>query len=215
MKHLLLLVVTFLSALVSHGQTTIAHNGHTITIAKDSKANVTDPVTREHKEILVKGSPVSIDGRKLYSTQELSSPPKVKDSTAKDIKLSEYIFLALKSTMEGLADGRYVPNIERVVIDNTGKLIYWQFTGVKEMKITGGPSKYNYSDLPLDDASIPPKMQQQLKGEILQILQHFPKATPGTANNKAVNVTGYLFSKGNYIEVKNHKATLHQDYWSL
>lgn len=200
---------------LAFAQDNILHNGLTITITRDSKATVTDPVTHKQREIPVTGSPISVDGRKLYATQELSSAPTIKDITGKDIKLSDYIFQALKSKMENLDDGYYVPELKNLVIDSNGKLIYWQFSGLKAIQITHGSSKYNYSELPLDSTRIPVKSRHSINLKTTALLQHFPTVTPGIVNNRAVDVTGELFSKGNFIKVKDHVATLHEDYWSL
>ncbi|MBX2906958.1 MAG: hypothetical protein KF744_13020 [Taibaiella sp.] len=215
MKLNILLPFALLVAKLASGQTALVRNGHTITISADRRAAAIDPVSHQHREMLLKGRPISIDGNKLYTTQELSTAPTAKDRSGKDIKLNEYIFQALKSTIESLDNGYYVPDITDVVIDSTGKLIYWQFTGIKEFHLTHGDARYNYSDLPLADSSIPTDIQQTLKEQATAILQHFPHTTPGTIKNRPVNVAGDLFSKGNYIEVRDHKATLHQDYWSL
>ena len=215
MKQSLLSASILLISNLAMGQKTIVQNGHTITISDERKVTVIDPVSREELKVSSPGNPALIDGRKLYATRDLSSSPTVKGITRKDIKLSEYIFLALKSKMESLEDGYYVPDLKHIVIDSNGKLTYWQFYGLKEIKIAHGSSKYNYSDLPLDSTRIPSESRHCINLETTALLQHFPIITPGRVNNRAVDVTGELFSKGNFIQVKEHVATLHQDYWSL
>lgn len=199
----------------ARGQTTSIHNGYTITFSKETRATVVDPITHEPKQTKSPGQPTQLDREPIYTTPVLSSAPTMRYNKGVNIKLCVFIFRSLKSTLETLQDGYYVPDITNAIVDSSGKLIYWQFTAIKEFRFTHGASKYNYSDLPLENCGIPTDTQQKLKEETLAILQHFPQASPGTIKNRSVHVTGYFFSKGNYIEVKHHKATLHEDYWSL
>lgn len=212
--HILAVLTTFITFRAS-AQTTFVHNGQIITFSKEQRATVIDPVTHNAKQVTAPPTPILLDGKKIYTTQDISSAPTLKNSAGKDIKLCMFIFQSLKSSLEKLDDGYYVPDINNAIIDSNGKLVYWQFSGIKQFHITRGTAKYNYSDLPLTDSSIPPQLQSQLEHETTALLEHLPQTIPGKVGKLAVNVTGYLFSKGNYIEVRNHQAILHEDYWSL
>lgn len=212
--HILAVLTTFITFRAS-AQTTVAQNGHTIKFSEEQRATVIDPVTHSPKQTTSPVTPILLDGKKIYTTQDISSAPTLKNSAGKDIKLCTFIFQSLKSSLERLDDGYYVPDITNAIIDSSGKLIYWQFSGIKQFYVSRGTAKYNYSDLPMADSSIPPQLQSQLKHETTALLEHLPQTTPGKVGKLVGNVTGYLFSKGNYIEVRNHKAILHEDYWSL
>jgi len=215
MKRSALFTIVLIAWLWARGQTAIVHNAHTITFSKEKLATVVDPVTQETKQTTSPARPVALNGEPVYTTQDLSAAPTMRDSNGANIKLCAFIFRSLKSTLEALQDGYYVPDITHAIVDSSGTLIYWQFTGLKEIHLARGAAKYNYSDLPLADSGIPTDIQQKLREETIAVLQHFPQTMPGTIRNRSVHTTGYFFSKGNYIEVKDHKATLHEDYWSL
>lgn len=215
MKHIVLFAIALVAFHTAISQTTVAHNGHTIKFSKEQRATVIDPITHTPKQITSPGIPIQLDGRKVYTTQDLTSAPTLKNNDGKNIKLCVFVLQSLKSSLEKLDDGYYVPDITNAIIDSNGKLIYWQFSGIKQFRITRGTAKYNYSDLPLPESSIPAQLQSQLKHETTALLEHLPQTAASKVGKLAVAVTGYLFSKGNYIEVKNHKATLHEDYWSL
>lgn len=213
MKNHILTVLTVLIAFHSHAQTTLEHNGHTIVISKATTALVSDPFTNTYRDVEVPGEPQKLDGRPIYRAQDLTKSPTLKDSMGNDVKLSMFIFLATRQSFEELNNGRYVPDITDIIVDSTGRLVYWNFTGVKSFARFEGSG--GYDPLPLVTGLIPKRLEKKLNKRVKKSLEQLPLSTPPHIGKQPVAVTGYLFSKGNYIEVKNHKATLHEDYWSL
>lgn len=95
-----------------------------------------DPVTGTEEIQLLSPRPLLVNGKRIYNIDTLKTFPSIKSSTALSEKLSVYLFNSLKKHLDSLDDGNYVLAINNTVIDDKGKLMYYEFDGIKTLIIT-------------------------------------------------------------------------------
>jgi len=221
-----LIVWVFLFSFSAAGQTTIGFMGNSLIISKGDSTTVMDPITGQPSAGYVAGIPMSLNGEKIYDNRQLSVHPEYENPRGNKMKLASYIFLTVKKKLELLDDGSYLLEIDNPVIDKHGRLVFYQFEGIKQIMLQADTSKYATTRLNdcstwqlmnsiVDDKNIQLNVKNDINASVAALLNQYPTVKSGQYNGAAVNTTGYLFSGGSIIVVKHHAARLEDDYFSL
>jgi hypothetical protein len=91
---------------------------------------IVDPVTdKKIKKVENKGTvPVKMNGRKIYRTYELFAAP----ATYLEFgPLGDYIFRELRDELNKLPNGNYVMLVDNIVVDDIGKIVYYEYHGMR------------------------------------------------------------------------------------
>lgn len=145
--------------------------------------------------------PVAINGKPILGNEPqyllpgeyINYTPPVFNGSA--LSLDEYLFSELKGELDKLEDGVYRLNINRLLVDDEGKLAYYENKGI---------------EISMGDFETKPVMDEQTMNEINRKLDGLLEGPvtykPAVKEGKAVNVR---LGFGNYyIVVKQHKAQL-------
>jgi hypothetical protein len=151
--------------------------------------------------IVSKVIPVKINGKPIYGNEThywqpdenmkytipmLSTPEK---------DLEQIFFAKLKNELSKLEDGYYTFRVNDLVIDEQGKVAYFESRSIDALPETSG-----------DYPKISNEVKEQINQTLEEILNGFDRFKPALKNGKAINVR---LSLGNYeIKVKNHQAKL-------
>ncbi len=177
---------------------TVTYKGNTIVYAQDSKVDtvtMVDPVSGNEITRYIKKNPVpgTINGEKIYSGDTVSSRPQF---NLKYGSLRKFIISKLADQLKKLPDGAYDLNIRDVVIDASGKVVYYDYKGFERFQF--GPG---------GNVPIPAKLQKEINNQIEKTMDNVPAYIPATYHNKNVPASlnyGDLFDS---IDIKDHKIT--------
>jgi hypothetical protein len=152
---------------------------------------VTDPVTRKTttQKIAYDAVPVKMNGVKIYNSDEVTQKPVQVDER---VSLPVYVLKGLNSEFSKLPDGRYLVYVSNIIVDNKGKVVYYEYEGIasERSKVKIPDSVKNAIDVKID-----------------------PLATrlvfkPGRMNDKPVTVRTDIDFGMFTIVVKKRKATV-------
>lgn len=139
-------------------------------------------------------SPIAVHGKKVYSANEVTTLPQWMGKTS----LEEYLLARLKKNIEEMhgPDGTLHINAGRAVIDETGKLAYYEYDGGRWQAKEGAK---------------PNSWARDPGGSIVFALNGAPPMKPATLNGE--NVCAYInLSKCDYhFDIKNHVVTFKKD----
>lgn len=152
---------------------------------------IVDPITGEEiwKTRVTSGSPDKINGKKVYYDHEVTTRPR---HSIGALPLDEYIMTNIKPDIEKLQlpDGALQVALSRIIIDEKGKIVYYEYNGITLWQ-------KDITHRIVNDAEIAPK--------IFQLLEAAPTMKPATLNGK--NVAAYLSNSSLYdfkIEINSH-----------
>jgi hypothetical protein len=148
------------------------------------------------------------------------------DANGNSMKLSEYIFHAVKGKLALLEDGLYILDITNPVTDTQGHLVYYEMNHVKQImgldaasgkkaQPYGEAKRMVYTEFSTDDGNIPPGIRNEINNSVIETLKRLPTLKSGRKGNSPVNTTGYLFSIENPIVVEKNAVTIVDDFFSL
>ena len=151
---------------------------------------VTDPVDG-HKVMKITTKdpiPTKMNGIKIYNTDEVTHKPvPVSDK----MSLELYIFKGLSNELNKLPDGSYYLYISNIIIDNKGKLVYYEYDGLTSRK--------NKPKVPVD-------IKKAIDNKIDALMNKAPAFNPGSVNDHNVIVRTDIMLSMFTIVVKKHKA---------
>lgn len=146
--------------------------------------------------------PVSLNGQPVFGSeryydifneQKPYTPPTL---SGDEQHLEQYLFKHLEQDLNGLEDGRYVININNLVIDNQGRVAYYD-----EVEII--PDYAPVEDKPMINA----QLQKNINSQVVELLEAGTiRFQPAVQEGKAINVR--LNPQDYQVLVKGHKATL-------
>ncbi len=116
-------------------------------------------------------SPLTVNGRKIYDSKELASEPQ---NTTLKTPFAEYIFTGLSSSFKSLPDGAYEFNLYPVIIDNNGKIVFYDF------RTFYGYDKKN-KRIRIDEL-----LYKIIAAKLDELINNAPKFAPGKAGGKNV-----------------------------
>jgi hypothetical protein len=120
------------------GPVVFARNGNTVTY-KGNKFTLTEEIrdtmsllnyvdeTEKTQIRVVEPYPVAMNGRKIYNTVEVASEPEPIDQSR---PFEDAVLESLVMEFNALADGFYHLAIANIVVDESGKVVYYEFGGI-------------------------------------------------------------------------------------
>jgi hypothetical protein len=217
MRFVYLLICLFFSSLVAQGQTPVRFKNNNFIISKGDSASVFDPITGAETSEYVPGKPISMNGEQILDNRTLPVHPEYTDSAGNKMKLSSFVFKVLERKLEALDDGDYTLDINNVVVDKAGRLVYYRFHGIKQIvrrpvsSTHEGNKKFILLNSELNDSKIPPPIRKSINSAARDLLAGFPVVESGQKDGRHVNTTGYF----NNMTVKDHRVKLNDDYFAL
>ena len=147
--------------------------------------------------------PVTINGKPIFGNEQeyFLSPAYTNETTPvvdrTDRSFDEFIFGKLKEEISKLNNGDYVLHINRIVIDEQGKIAYYENEGISFITSSSG-------NLSIIDENV----KKDIHDKITAILENDIKFKPALKDGKPVNAR---LSFGNYdIIVRDHKASIQE-----
>jgi len=153
-----------------------------------------EAVQSEMMPVAINGKPVLGNEPKYFLTDnEKNFTAPLLGIGFKDIE--QYIFAQLQPQLNKLENGEYNFNIERVVLNDQGKVAYYEANGIS---VYTAPYE--------KERIIERSLKQAIDERVKNVLETSPAFRPAIKDGKAVNVR---LTTGNYdIIVKNHQARL-------
>lgn len=132
-------------------------------------------------------APLKMNGKKITSEDEVTTPAVFQ---GKDNDLGAYLIDGLSQYLPQLPNGRYEISIGYPIIDEDGKLVYYENRGV----------------IPNDDKiKIDQDLREKIKTRINELLDNAPDYKPATLNGKPVLVyKAWGVALGTHIILKDH-----------
>jgi hypothetical protein len=161
-------------------------------------------------------TPIEVNGDKIYeSGLQTDKIPKFLGTTT----FPQFIRNSIRSYLKELPDGKYAMETFNLVIDDEGKLIYFDFREITKLTgkihVVGGEnvSQYEMSQQlsqikksgrdVADD--LPSPVKKRMTKAMYNVLAKAPKFTPATVAGKKVNcLLSDDFNFKDFIVVKNH-----------
>ncbi len=202
----------------------ISHKGNELEMGELSQTQVLERLhdTIHHRGIRSGPYPVKLNGQKIHEDYEVSAPPAY---VGKYPDASTDLFVRLQDLLEQLPDGTYQIPLMNVIVDDKGKLAYYQGEGLfplpadfrQRVKDTSNVPSFCINSHPIIGNNCPdfPKVDSNLVNAIqrktIKILDNDIAFSPAKIKGHAV--PAYLNSDLNFtwyklIEVKSHHAIL-------
>lgn len=184
----------------------VKYEGNTIELKKelrDTIITVNAKTGKNDTAIAVRGSyPLKLNGEKIYTMYDSNIKMKYHESaelvSSKYAEsIVEYLLNNLKSELEKLDDGGYRLGINNVVLDQKGKIVYYEYSGIVTASDT------------IPDEKLP-KANKEVSAEVGRkigpLLNNYPARNPAHLNGKGVPFLLYYTPEFlNIFTVKNHK----------
>ncbi len=174
---------------------TVTYNGNTFTLSEGLRDTITvvDPVTaKELTQVrILEPAPISMNGRKIYNAVEVTTEPQ---QFAHSVSIEEHILANLAGDIDALPNGSYWMNISNIVVDETGKVIYYEFRGISG---TGRDA----------DMKLSQDLTKSLAQRVDLAMRTAPVMKPATLNGKNVIVNSDISMYDYRISVSNHITT--------
>ncbi|MGN6567450.1 MAG: M56 family metallopeptidase, partial [Flavipsychrobacter sp.] len=164
---------------------------------------IMDPTTGQQRTVVARKSPIPIklNGRKIYKSDDMDvmntmGGPATNISPFSRDGVKEYLLSNLSSELSKLEDGYYMLNVNNVVINEDGAIVYYEYSGLKGTSNSYPPKPHAEVDSATSDA---------IGRRVGTLLDNAPKHDPAYYKGNAVPflVTGVVFL--NPFQIKNHK----------
>ncbi|MGN6567808.1 MAG: hypothetical protein ACTHJ0_07645, partial [Flavipsychrobacter sp.] len=184
----------------------VKYEGNTIELKKELRDTIitVNPKTgKNDTAIAVRESyPLKLNGEKIYTMYDSNIKMKYHESaelvSSKYAEsIVEYLLNNLNSELEKLDDGGYRLGINNVVLDQKGKIVYYEYSGIVTASDT------------IPDEKLP-KANKEVSAEVGRkigaLLNNYPTRNPAHLKGKGVPFLLYYTPEFlNIFTVKNHK----------
>jgi hypothetical protein len=174
----------------------VTHKGNKITLSEPQYDTmiVVDPVTGDEmmKIRSTDPEPETINGKRIYRYDAVTTPPQPYASKG---TIESYLLTKLADDLGKLPDGIYRIELHQVVIDEKGKVIYYNYAGIVS-RDKGGKA-----------IRLPEEVVKKLDNKINTLMENAPAMMPATLNGEKVTAMANVYMQMNKIEVTNHTAT--------
>ncbi len=172
----------------------LSFNGNTMEISPGycDSTMIVNPVTGMESILITLSAPhpIKLNGNKIYYSDELNSKVLFQSN---DSLLGQFLIEQITTFLIKLNDGHYDLNLNNIVIDEKGKLVYYEFNGIIENR-----------NLNSHQDTIQLELKNEIDNKIKYILNN-TVVTPAKYQN--TNVPSLFYYDGLYltIVIKNHK----------
>jgi hypothetical protein len=178
----------------------VTYRGNTFEYYQDPRVDtqiITDPVTNQQITRYIKFDPVPVkmNGTRIYGNNQTGSLTSSPEPYAKNGSVEDYLFRNLAKTLDRLPDGIYRIELNNVVVDTKGKIVYYEYGGITNA-----------------NKNTPADIEKALPEEIDHLLNNVPAMKPGKMQNNNVISTSDIFLREYKIEVKDHKSTVSKSW---
>lgn len=185
----------------------VTYGGNVIEFSESGPSDtmmVQDPKTGEIKMIItsIDPKPQLINGERIYTSDELEGERGqnrryTKPSAFSSAAMKEYLLGNMKKELKKLDDGDYRLIVENIVIDNKGKLVYFEFGGLKKViKLEGKKQKTE---------GIDKKTEEIFVKKVAILINSAPTHTPAIYDGNEVNSSINNWDFYNSFTIKNKK----------
>lgn len=164
---------------------------------------IMDPSTGQKRTLVTRmdSHPTKLNGKKIYRSDDLNvmntmGGPMTNVPSLSGDGIKEYLLSNLSSELSKLEDGYYMLNVNNVVINENGAVVYYEYGGLKGTSNVYPPQPHPEIDSATSDA---------IGKRIGELLDNAPKHDPAHYKGNSVPflVTGVVFL--NPFQIKNHK----------
>ncbi len=185
-----------------HGNV-IEYNGNTIELLPPKKPDsylYKDPETGKsyRKPIEWPNPPIKLNGQKIYNPDQDKNVTKP-EMKGKYTSIAAYLLQNARKEFEQLADGDYFILISKVVVDEKGKVVYFENEGIFQDK---------------EDMDKQPRQKKLVDKKLNALMDDAPVSIPASCDGKPVAyLIDYLFTftygyeSPSFLTVKEHKIT--------
>lgn len=179
-------------------QRTETYKGNKITFSgfKNETIEVVDPVTgnKVRKTRKIEPEPIALNGEKIHADEGVPPQPSIDNGSIED-----YIIKGLSKELKALPDGLYGLVIKQIIVDEQGKIAYYNFKGVEQQ------------DFEHFGQFLKPDAVKGIKAGLEKLMDNAPAMKPATIKGKVVVALLPNAFLSTIITVKNHQATFYKN----
>jgi hypothetical protein len=144
----------------------------------------------EKMQIRIEPYPIKMNGQKIYKDNNVQPVYKGPGGD-----LSKYAYEKLAEDLKQLEDGMYGVTVFNLIVDENGKVVYYDFPGIRRSSSYPGGSGAPISD----------DIKKSIDKKVYAILEGRPEFAPATAEGKPVISVADMSVR---VVVKNHELTI-------
>ncbi len=194
---------------------TFEYDGQTLT----DTVIVTDPVTGSELTKVIRRDPTisKMNGIPVYGTYLHPEEIEQAEPYASDGSVENRILKGISTEVSSLPDGKYIIDLSMLIADKTGKVVYYQYNGIRRVQEFVASSKTlsdgnSFERIEKSNAEVNNQdaAKKAIARKIDQVINTLPKLKPAKLKGKNVAAAVYTFTGGFHYElsVKDHKATI-------
>ena len=206
---------------------TVTYKGNKFELSdpKQDTMSIIDPVTGKENTVVARLAPKPV---KMNGKQIPADVDKQPYFTGSDDGLRAYVLKRLRKELDKLDDGMYELDISNIVIDETGKIVYFDFAGVRGNKLDDGTTSAannNVTSVTITDKNAPADLkgqklalsksgtaitiskttEQELLNKLCKIMGDGTLYLPATLNGKKVPCIENSSDFWKRFKIKDHK----------
>lgn len=174
-------------------------NGNVIELLDYSDTfEMLDMTTNEVREVIENpdGEPVKINGGNIYTAKDaIDKKPVVDEGTVR-----QYILNRIGGRLTGLGDGAYAIRLNNIILDEKGRIAYYNLASVEKSSITRMPV---YSWKKTDD-----RTQERISALIRELVAAMPAYSPVTVYKNPVPFRLTAANDEQILIIKNGTASV-------
>ena len=145
--------------------------------------------------------PLKMNDSRIYTWHVLATKP---ETDVHNIPFELYVLKEISNELGKLPDGDYFLDLDHVVINKKGKVVYYQYPGIYNKELSDAEVAKGAN---IQYILIPPAIKGPLNKKIERTLCNAPAAKPGLLNGKPVVVATNISLDKYRITITAHKAS--------
>ncbi len=190
---------------------TVTYRGNVVEfkIWQNDTVFVVDPVTGQEMMKIVsrEPSPIMLNGEKLYDMDEIDELRKntpytqgskpITKPAVNSLAVKEYLLSNMKDDIRKLKDGEYYIEMDNIIIDKKGNIVYFDYAGIKTAK---------WGSKEDSTRKLSKTQQDAFAKKVARLMNDAPKHEAGVVNGEEVNVIIDNNIQWNAFEVKGGRV---------
>ena len=176
----------------------VTYRGNTFELSKATFDTMTliDPVTGSEivKVVQHDPQPIKMNGKQIPT--DVDKNP-VYTGSEKDLR--DYLLKNMKDVLSKLDDGQYWLDISNILIDEHGRIVYFDYSEMKRSKTAGEVNDANFG-------TINKNLQEEIYDKVCRLMEVAPGFQPGTIGGKKAVSYYHLVDFWNNFKIQNHKV---------